>query len=62
MNNRSELMTVKELSELLKIAPRTIWRHVATGAVPEPIRIGRSVRWSRAKVEEWLAEKEKKSA
>ena len=54
----AELWTVKDLAAALKLGRRTIWRMVSTGSIPQPIRLGRSVRWRRATIEAWLAERE----
>ena len=50
-----ELLTAAELCSLLKLDARTlrVLRH--EGRVPEPIKLGRSLRWRRAEVEAWIA-------
>ena len=50
-----ELLTAADLCSLLKLDARTlrVLRH--EGRVPEPIRLGRSLRWRRAEVEAWIA-------
>jgi len=58
MEVTSELLTVKDLAAALRLGKRTIWRMVSTGALPKPIRLGRSVRWRRATIERWLEEQE----
>jgi excisionase family DNA binding protein len=50
------LLTVKEVSDLLGIAVRTVWKHVSSGTLPEPIRIGRSARWDLSELKECLQE------
>ena len=41
-----ELLTVKDVAELLKVHVRSVWRLAATGDIPEPIRLGpKTVRW-----------------
>lgn len=47
--------SVKDLSCLLKLSERTVWRLSDAGEVPGKIRIGGSVRWSRAVVDSWIA-------
>jgi excisionase family DNA binding protein len=49
------LITVDELSEILGISPRSIWRQLSSGQMIKPIRIGGSVRWRLTEVEEWVA-------
>lgn len=52
-----ELLTVKELAKLLKISIRSIWRYRSMGAIPKPIKVGKSVRWDRKDIEQWLEDK-----
>jgi predicted DNA-binding transcriptional regulator AlpA len=51
-----ELLTAADLCSLLKLDARTlrVLRH--EGRVPEPIKLGRSLRWRRAEIEAWIAE------
>jgi len=53
------LLTVKELSELLKISPCTIYRMVCEEYIPH-IKIGHSVRFEERAIETWLAKRSKK--
>lgn len=54
MIKTAELITAKDLSELLNISIRTIWRMDATAELPRSIRLGRSVRWNRKDVLLWI--------
>ena len=47
--NRDELMTTKEVASMLRVEPRTVHRWIALGRV-KPLRIGRTIRFSRASV------------
>lgn len=49
-----ELLTAADLCSLLKLDARTlrVLRH--EGRVPEPIKLGRSLRWRRAEIEAWI--------
>lgn len=51
-----ELMTLKEVAELVRVPEATLryWRHLGTG--PHGFRIGRSVRYWRNDVIHWLDE------
>jgi predicted DNA-binding transcriptional regulator AlpA len=46
-----EMLTIDEVSTMFKVDVRTIRRRVTTGDFPEPVRIGRSVRWKRSDLE-----------
>ena len=51
-----ELLTADELAEELKISPRTLERWRARGIGPAWVRVGRSPRYRRSDVAEWLQE------
>lgn len=48
------LMTVDDLSRELKVSQRHIWALVAAGRFPQPQRLGRSVRWPKKTVEQFV--------
>jgi predicted DNA-binding transcriptional regulator AlpA len=49
------LVTASQVTGLLAIASRTLWRRVSEGTVPAPVRIGGAVRWRLADIEHWVA-------
>jgi len=51
------LIDVREVARLLTVKPRTVWRLVATGRLPPPVRIPglRATRWRRSEVENWCS-------
>lgn len=49
-----EMMLTDEVCQLARICPSTLMRLVMAGEAPNPVRIGRSVRWPRRRVLEWL--------
>ena len=49
------MMTADELAETLCISKRQVWRLKAKGDIPKPVNIGRSVRWRRSDILEWIA-------
>jgi excisionase family DNA binding protein len=51
----SLLLSAAEVAALLNISTRTLWRLLSARQVPEPIRLGGSVRWRREEVETWIA-------
>lgn len=40
-----QLLTVREVATMLSISLRSVWRAVAAGDLPKPIRIRGSARW-----------------
>lgn len=47
-------LDAKGVSELLGISQRHLWKLHAGARIPEPIRLGRSVRWNRAELLAWM--------
>jgi len=58
MNTKSDqnpqLLTAKTFGQLLSLSKRQIFRLNGCGKIPAPIRIGGSVRWSAAEIDDWL--------
>jgi excisionase family DNA binding protein len=50
-----ELLTVEQAAEMAGVGKRSWWRFSSSGKAPAPVRIGRSVRWRRAEIAEWIA-------
>jgi len=50
----SLLLSQAELARLLNISSRTISRMNASGKIPKPVRVGRSVLWRREEIERWI--------
>jgi len=50
----TDVMTVREVAEYLKVKERTIYRLVAKGGIPA-FKVGGSWRFRRAEIEEWIA-------
>lgn len=51
------LLTVDEVARLLGISVRSVWRLTSLGELPGPITLGRSKRWARRAIEEYVAGK-----
>ena len=49
-----ELLTVKDLSARLCISPRQVWKLLASGRIPAPLRLSRSVRWRADLIDRWI--------
>jgi len=47
-------VSAKELSLMLGISVRQIWRLRATGQLPKPIYLGSSVKWKINEIAEWV--------
>lgn len=51
----SRLLCVVELSELLNVSTRQIYRMTDSGLLPKPLKLGGSNRWDRQVIEEWIS-------
>ena len=47
--------TLNNLSTLLQRSLPSLHRDLAAGRLPRPLRIGKSLRWLKTDVEEWLS-------
>ena len=51
---KSEVMTVREVAEYLKVKARTIYRLVANGEIPG-FKVGGSWRFRKSEIDQWTA-------
>lgn len=49
-----ELLTVKDVAAMLSVSQRQVWKLHASGRIPAPVRLGRSVRWAKNGIARWL--------
>jgi prophage regulatory protein len=57
MNPPAQLIPLPEVLERLGISRPTLYRYVAAGTFPKPIKIGPMSRWLQSEVEDWIAER-----
>jgi len=50
----TELLTAQDLAGEMKVSLRTVRRLDASGKLPKPVLIGRSVRWPRIVLQDWI--------
>lgn len=48
------LVTADEVASMLSISNATVHRHNTEGRLPEPIRIGRAIRWRLKDITAWI--------
>jgi excisionase family DNA binding protein len=48
------LIPVEQVGAILNVSTRTVWRLLSTKRLPEPVRIGGSVRWRLDQVRQWI--------
>lgn len=49
-----ELLTVKDVASRLKVSARQVWKMRASGKIPGPVNLSRSVRWLASDIDEWI--------
>jgi prophage regulatory protein len=49
------MLTAAQLARMLQVSTRTLWRMCSGGRLPNPLRIGGTVRWSLAEIKNWIA-------
>ncbi|MGD8240834.1 MAG: helix-turn-helix domain-containing protein [Armatimonadota bacterium] len=49
----TDVMTVRELAEYLKVDPQTVYRRFRRGEIPG-VKIGRAIRFKRDVIDSWL--------
>jgi len=52
--NKTRLLDVRAVAERLSVSARAIWKWQASGRLPAPVRLGRSVRWRSSDIDEWI--------
>jgi excisionase family DNA binding protein len=48
------LLNYVQASELLGISDNHLWRLNSAGKIPSPIHMGRSTRWRKQELEDWI--------
>jgi len=52
-----QMIDVREVATILGISTRSVWRLVAKGELPQPVRFGRTVRWRSGDIDRCIEEK-----
>jgi len=59
---QSAYITLQEIADTLLVSTRSIERWIAKKQFPQPIRVGRLLRWRRSTIENFLHDMEAKAA
>ena len=54
MNQSDRLLSRRQLQDLLGVSRTTLYRMLADGSLPEPVRLGRLLKWRSRDVERYL--------
>jgi len=49
------LISARELAGLLAASETTVWRALASGRIPSPVKIGRLTRWRMGEIRDWIS-------
>jgi excisionase family DNA binding protein len=50
----NQLLTTKQLAQKLGVSERHVYRQLAAGKLPRPVRIGRCIRWDPDDFRDWF--------
>lgn len=50
----ARLVDVRSVAEMLGVSSRQVYRLADAGRMPQPIKLGGAVRWSRRAIVEWI--------
>ena len=48
------LITAMQVSQIIGVSKRTVWRMLSAGQLIKPIRIGSNTRWRREELLDWI--------
>ena len=51
---QGRLVTTNDLAQRLKVSRRHIFRLLAAGKLPRPVRVGAAIRWRQSDIDLWL--------
>lgn len=51
---RALLLTIEDVARMLSVSTRTVRRLRQEGRIPQPLIVGRSVRWNRETLMQWI--------
>jgi prophage regulatory protein len=49
-----QLLRDAQVAKLLGVSRRQVWKLLSAGLMPEPVRVGGSVRWRETDIQEWI--------
>lgn len=49
-----ELLTAREVAQVMRISERSVWRLVSEKKLPAPLHVGGGARWPKSELEAWI--------
>jgi len=49
-----QLLTLKEVVEIVGFKKSTIYKFIKKGKFPRPLKFGKSSRWTKSEINEWI--------
>ncbi len=54
MEGSDRLLDVRAVANRLSVSARAVWKWAASGRLPSPLRVSRSVRWRESDIDRWI--------
>ena len=51
-----QLLSIKEVAEMVGFSPATIYRRLSEGEFPRPVKVGNKTLWKRQSILDWVDE------
>jgi prophage regulatory protein len=51
-----QLLSIKEVAEMVGCSPATIYRRLSEGEFPRPVKVGNKTLWKRQSILDWVDE------
>ncbi|MHC5001131.1 MAG: helix-turn-helix transcriptional regulator [Planctomycetota bacterium] len=55
MMTNNQLISAKQLGQLLALSKRQVFRLNACGKIPKPVKIAGAIRWSEQTISKWIS-------
>ena len=55
-NVERQLLSIKEVAEMVGFSPATIYRRLSEGEFPRPVKVGNKTLWKRQSILDWVDE------
>ncbi len=49
-----DLLTAREVAQILRISERSVWRLSSEKKLPSPLHVGGAARWTKTDIESWF--------
>ena len=53
-NQTNQLLSAKAVAKMLSTSVRTVWRYRSSQVIPQPVKVGSSIRWKLSDIQLFL--------